>query len=455
MNLPPSLNALTRDPTRSENFRKVPSWLLPVAIGLGFCLLFFALFGGRLLPAPEVQVAVVLASAGEDSGTSAAPGQLLFQASGWIEAAPFPSKATALVDGVVESVAVLEGQDVLEGQLLATLIDADARLAYAIAEQAHQTLLAERAVHLAAISAAEKRLLAARAQVEVAGTLRDEAADQLARFERIPRNAIPASDLISARLRLSRENSLKRVMEVGGEEQEAEIHRLKLESEVKDSAIRSAALALEQAQLALSRTRILAPFAGRVLRLHAAPGQKKMLADDHPDSSTIAVLYDPAHLQVRVDVPLADAAGLEVGQAARVRCGLFPDQIFQGEVTRIVAEADLQRNTLQAKVRIHAPADRLRPEMLCRVEFLGGARALAGQSAEIATWVPDAALVDGKLWLCDPESKKVLTRQIQVAGETRDGFTRIASGVRPGEWVVLSPQGLSEGQRVNPTRIQP
>jgi multidrug efflux pump subunit AcrA (membrane-fusion protein) len=162
VNFPPSLNALTRDPTRSENFRKVPSWLLPVAIGLGFCLLFFALFGGRLLPAPEVQVAVVLASAGEDSGTSAAPGQLLFQASGWIEAAPFPSKATALVDGVVESVAVLEGQDVLEGQLLATLIDADARLAHAIAEQAHQTLLAERAVHLAVISAAEKRLLADR-----------------------------------------------------------------------------------------------------------------------------------------------------------------------------------------------------------------------------------------------------------------------------------------------------
>ena len=413
------------------------------------------MFGGRLLPAPDVEVAVVLASVMHEPAESSAPGDLLFQASGWIEPDPYPSKATALIDGVVESVAVLEGQQVTQGELIATLVDADARLALAVAEQERRSLISEREAHLASIATAEKRLLAARAHVEAAGTLRDEAADQLARFERIPRAAIPASDLISARFRLSRENSLKRVMEVGGEEQEAEIHRLKLESQVKADRIAAAALAVAQAELALSRTRIYAPISGRILRLHAAPGQKKMLADDAAESSTLAILYDPARLQVRVDVPLADAAGLQVGQAARVRCSLFPDRVFQGELTRITGEADLQRNTLQAKVRILDPDERLRPEMLCRVEFLGGDRAVAGQATQLATWVPESAVADGQLWLCDPESKKVQKRSIQAAGETRDGFTRIAHGVRPGEWVVLAPQGLRDGQRVNPSHRKP
>ena len=133
--------------------------------------------------------------------------------------------------------------------------------------------------------------------------------------------------------------------------------------------IKGAEVDLEKAELAYSRTKITAPADGRVLALMAAPGQKKMVGMDAEDSSTIAVLYDPEHLQVRVDVPLGDAAGLGVGQRAKIRCNLLPDMVFEGEVTRIEGSADLQRNTLQAKVRIENPSEKLRPEMLCRVEF--------------------------------------------------------------------------------------
>src|SRR5690606_23362563 len=121
---------------------------------------------------------------------------------------------------------------------------------------------------------------------------------------------------------------------------------------------------VEKARLALSRTIVGSPVDGRVLRLLSIPGQKKMLSDNDSESSTVAILYDPAKLQVRVDVPLADAAGLQVGQTARIRCGLLPDKVFDGTVTRITGEADLQRNTLQAKVSIASPVDQLRPEML-------------------------------------------------------------------------------------------
>jgi hypothetical protein len=77
-----------------------------------------------------------------------------------------------------------------------------------------------------------------------------------------------------------------------------------------------------------------------ILRLLAVPGDKRMLAMDHPDSSTIAILYQPDHLQARIDVPLADAVGLVVGQRVRVRSNLLPDRLFRGTVTRIVGEAE-------------------------------------------------------------------------------------------------------------------
>jgi HlyD family secretion protein len=451
----PSLGALSRQSSPPKPFRKLPPWLVPAALALGFFLLFLALFSDRLLPAPNVLAAVVLTTSGAASGSPdrAASGRMLFQASGWIEPDPYAVKATSLIDGVVETVAVLEGQRLEKGEVLATLIDTDARLALAVAEQKHRTLQSSRAAHLATISSARKRLQGALAQVDAAATLSDEAADRVARFESMPKDAIPATEVVSARLRVVRENSFKTMLQSAGEEQESEILRLELETQVKDDEIAAAAIEVEQAKLALSRTRIVSPIAGRVLRLHAAPGQKKMLEDNDPDSSTIAVLYDPEKVQVRVDVPLADAAGLYVGQAARIRCSLLPDKIFEGEVTRITGEADFQRNTLQAKVRIVNPVDSLRPEMLCRVEFLGDAAATGG-STVLASWVPEAALVDGHVWTCDPETKRITRRAVEPANETRDGFLRIASGVSPGEWVILSPKDLREGQRVKPTLIR-
>ncbi|RYD31234.1 MAG: HlyD family efflux transporter periplasmic adaptor subunit, partial [Verrucomicrobiaceae bacterium] len=210
-----------------------------------------------------------------------------------------------------------------------------------------------------------------------------------------------------------------------------------------------------------SRTIIPAPISGRVLRLIAAPGQKKMLQDNDMESSTVAVLYDPAKLQVRIDVPLADAAGLEVGQGVRVRCNLLPDKVFNGVVTRINGEADLQRNTLQAKVSIMNPVDQLRPEMLCRAEFLAVARggsstsASSGTPGTTAVWIPESAVSDGVAWVCDPESHRVTRRVIKPTTDAREGHIRLSDGIRPGEWVILSPSRLDEGQRVNPTLKQP
>jgi multidrug efflux pump subunit AcrA (membrane-fusion protein) len=451
-----SLDSLSRTRSDPAPVRRMPAWVIPLLIIAGFAVLFLGLFRDRLLPAPKVKVAIVLATVSDSSATpQASPGGLLFQASGWIEPDPLPIKATSLVDGVVETVNVLEGQAVKKGETLATLIAEDARLSLATAEQNHQTLRSTRDAHLGGIDSARKKLEGAQAIAKSAETLRDEAMDRLARFEGLTSRAIPEQEIVSARLRVAREESQMRVTAASSAETQAEIDRLNLETQVKENEIRAAAIEVEKAKLALSRTVITAPTDGRVLRLLAAPGQKKMLQDDEPESSTIAILYHPAKLQVRVDVPLADAAGLQIGQAAQIRCSLLPDKVFAGVVTRITGEADIQRNTLQAKVSITDPVEQLRPEMLCRVEFMGSVLTGSTSQQSVSTWVPQAAASGTSAWICDPESKRVTQRDIQKSTETRDGFIRVSEGLRPGEWVVLSPGNLNHGQRVNPTLTQP
>ena len=53
---------------------------------------------------------------------------------------------------------------------------------------------------------------------------------------------------------------------------------------------------------------------------------------------------------------------------------MLPNMKFDGRLTRISGEADLQRNTLQVKVQILNPDKRLRPEMLCQAKFFSNLR---------------------------------------------------------------------------------
>jgi RND family efflux transporter MFP subunit len=462
-----SLETLSSNSPKPEKpVRRLPSWSIPVAILLGFAIVFLVLFGDRILPAPKVDVAIVLAApAAEQPITDKRPespgsteGNPLFQASGWIEPSPLPIKATALIDGVVESVSVLQGQTVRKGDLLASLIEEDGKLALAVSEQKHRMALSSYAAHQSAIEAAGKKVAGLEAQLAAAATLRDEAADRLRRIDKLPQGAVSQADVVAARLGNDRQESQHLVALSAVDEMKAEVERLKSESQIRKDEIEAAALEVKQARLFLSRTKITSPIDGRVVRLLAAPGQKKMLQDQDPESSTIAILYRPGEIQVRVDVPLADAAGLQIGQHVRIRCSLLPDKVFHGKVTLISGEADLQRNTLQAKVSIDDPVDELRPEMLCRVEFLetmkSGGPVSTPAAGSLATWVPEAALAENHVWICDSESKRVSKRAVTPSTEIKDGYLRISDGLRPGEWVVLSPKQLQEGKRVTPTLIK-
>jgi RND family efflux transporter MFP subunit len=432
-------------------------WILPLGLLLGFLLIFALLFRDRLVPAKSVEVFSAVGI--EENIKTAIPkrtaniaGKLMFQATGWIEPDPLPIKATALTDGIIESVKVYEGELVKKGDLLATLIGIDTKLERDAMAANLAEMKASFDAHCVDTQLALQRIEVEKAGLAVAEADAEEANDKLRRYEQLSKGAITEDEMLATRL-----NQKRRLAEVNAANARIvgiseEINQIAFEVLAIQAKIRSAEIDLEKAELAYARTEIKAPIDGRVLALKAAPGQKKMVGMDEIDSATIAILYELEHLQVRVDVPLADAAGLSVGQRAKIRTSLLPDEVFEGQVTRIEGAADLQRNTLQAKVRIENPSEKLRPEMLSRVEFfetiIPTTDAVA-ESTGIAVYIPREAIQDGQVWVCNPDTKRAERRVVNVT-VFKDGMALVSPEIRPGEWVVTKPLDLKFGQVLKP-----
>lgn len=219
----------------------------------------------------------------------------------------------------------------------------------------------------------------------------------------------------------------------------------------------------EEADLRVQRTQVRSPVAGIVMARLIEPGAKLMAGMDDPKSAYAVRLYDPAKLQVRVDVPLADAAKVGVGQAATVVVEVLPDRTFHGIVTRIVNEADIQKNTLQVKVAIQDPAPELKPEMLARVKFLGGrpgtpvAASGDGAAAERVFAPAEALVMDAHAahgspvyaWVVDRTTSAAAKRTLKLAGPSVDGWYPVAEGLAPGDLLIAGDHGrLREGAAV-------
>ena len=150
----------------------------------------------------------------------------------------------------------------------------------------------------------------------------------------------------------------------------------------------------------------------------------------------------------------ADAAGAGVGQKAEIVPDVLPDRTFSGVVTRIVHEADIQKNTLQVKVAIEDPAPELKPEMLARVRFISPRREVTGQTATERVFAPVQAVgaEAGKtvtVWVADLSSNVARRREVTLGAVTLGELIEVSSGLNAGDRIIISPtDDLADGQRI-------
>ena len=476
-------------------------YVLPLAIVLAFAGVWGWSAGSSLLPSKPVSVVpvVVTRAAVREAGTP------LFQAAGWIEPRPGPTVVSALAEGVVEELLVVEGQMVTAGQPVARLIAIDAELALRQAEAelelkqaevlgAEATLAAAEAqlrepVHLrAALAEAESASAKAKAELKNLPFERQSAQAALALAEQTRRGKSAAGDAVAARSLQRAESELQAARAAveqlearrpALEEQaqalvrrrEALARQLELKTE-ENRAVKAAEAALaaaqarreqaevtvEAAKLRLTRMVLRAPTAGRVLAVHARPGKRLMglnPGSEH-DSSTVVSLYDPGLLQVRADVRLEDIPQVRPGQAVRIETAAIPTPL-SGKVLAVTSAADIQKNTLQVKVALLEPPEVVRPEMLAQLTFLAPEPPPEASSEPeqepLRLLVPRNLVISdaegSHVWIADQTAQAARKVPVTLGRAGTEELVEVVEGLTPlDKLIVEGRHGLEPGTRI-------
>lgn len=252
-----------------------------------------------------------------------------------------------------------------------------------------------------------------------------------------------------------------RVGRLHEQQQAPDIEHAEARRRLEESAAQVAAseAALAAAEKMLQDCEVLAPISGVVLERSvevgdfvAAEGGRGAMAN-----SQFAAVADMEKLRVEIDVSELDVGRLRPGMPCTVVPDAYKDRKYGGHVMWIDPGANYAKATVQVKVRIDEPDDRLRVEGAAQVQFfssegaagqgdVGGAPASgpgeweSGASSQPAAsiWIPAVAC---RLEASSDRGKVFVVQE----GRLRETAVRI--GRREPDSVEVV-DGLSEGERI-------
>lgn len=120
---------------------------------------------------------------------------------------------------------------------------------------------------------------------------------------------------------------------------------------------------IELLQDDIRKTRIVAPFAGFVAEEHTQVGEWMDVG------GSVVTLVDLGHVRVTVDVPERYAVQLSQKSPVRLVVASLPDESFDGEVSAILPEGDLNARTFPVRVELHNPQFKIRSGMEVAATF--------------------------------------------------------------------------------------
>ena len=218
------------------------------------------------------------------------------------------------------------------------------------------------------------------------------------------------------------------------------------EPQIEDArlALAAAEAQLEKAQLDLRRTKVQLPFAGRVRSVHADIGQTVQRGQ------RLAVVLDTSEVEVRLPIPLSEAAFVDLPLGESVDDGpavtLSADFAgrrceWRGRIVRVEGELDRRTRQITAIARVAAKGNDGAPPLLVGM-FVEAE--ITGNVAEGVCVVPRPALRgDGdEVWVVAPRGEgdgHVLQRRrdIDLLRKERE-LVLLRGGVRDGELVCIS-----------------
>ncbi|MCS6264812.1 MAG: efflux RND transporter periplasmic adaptor subunit [Nitrospira sp.] len=204
-------------------------------------------------------------------------------------------------------------------------------------------------------------------------------------------------------------------------------------------------VALAQAVTNLAYASIRAPFAGYIAERNLDPGAyvSGTTASTSTMSRGILSVHDVETVRTLIEVVEKDVPLVKVGQRADVRAEAYPNEVFEGTVTRIVQALNRATRTMTVEVDLPNKDHRLKGGMFARVEVLVGKHPQAIQiPLDAVSRLEESQYVyvvkDGK------------AHQVPVElGARSDNRVEVVKGLTGDEQVIVSGKDLvSEGAAV-------
>jgi cobalt-zinc-cadmium efflux system membrane fusion protein len=175
-----------------------------------------------------------------------------------------------------------------------------------------------------------------------------------------------------------------------------------------------------------SQIPVLAPIAGEVVERMVSPGQ--VVQAGQTQAFTISNL---STVWVLANVYQADLQYVKQGDNVLVQTDAFP-QGFHGRISYISPALDPNTRTLQARIVVDNPGEKLKRDMYCTVTVTAGV-------LKNVLSVPNAAVLrddDNKPFVYVLRGEDQFGRRDVVTGEVEANQTQIVQGISPGESVV-------------------
>jgi cobalt-zinc-cadmium efflux system membrane fusion protein len=171
---------------------------------------------------------------------------------------------------------------------------------------------------------------------------------------------------------------------------------------------------------------VIAPIGGEVVERLVSPGQ--VMQAGQTQAFTIS---DMSTVWVLANVYQNDLAYVKIGDNVVVQTDAYPDS-FHGRISYISAALDPNTRTLQARIVVDNPGEKLKRDMYCTVTVAAGA-------IQNAIAVPDASVLrddENQPFVYVENSLNQFGRRTVEIGESQNGQTQILQGLSAGEKVV-------------------
>ena len=171
---------------------------------------------------------------------------------------------------------------------------------------------------------------------------------------------------------------------------------------------------------------LLAPIGGEVVERDVAPGQLLQAG-----ATQAFIISDMGSVWVLANVYQGDMAAVHVGDQVTVQTDSYPDK-FQGKISFMSPALDPTTRTLQARIVVENPGEKLKNNMYVTATVNAGV-------AQNAIAVPDASVLrddENQPFVYVATGSNQFGRRAVEIGQSESGKTQILKGLNSGDKVV-------------------